>query len=923
MGIGTATPNPRALLDLRSTDKGFLLPRLTTSERTALGATLAATDDGLQVYDTDGHVIYYWDGNALAWVQLNAPGTGLTHAQNGLSISGVNAELGGPLLQDTEITTDDYRLTFNVDGPTTGAFEVQGNGQPVIYVPENGNIGLHTTSPIAPVHSYRLQDATSGQEEHVAIQTVVEPANPSSANYQGLINAVQIPAGGGSLIGATVTGQAIEIMKDNNSLLGQARGLSVLAVNNQGQMNTLYGGYWMLGNNSSGSITAARVLEVNMNSSGSGAISDARGVSVGSPIGIITNYTGLYVEEIAAPSGVKRAVFYDHPTLPFVVAGDGRVGIGTISPAQPLHVAGNFRLENAFMPGGLAGTTGDVLVSQGPGVAPAWNNPSNLSANRFLSNLQNPVAVNQHLTPFSNDVLDIGSATLGWRNLYATGGYFIDNTLFLTNRNLTTGTFVGNTNNTTATGANTTAVGFDAGRSLTTGTNNTFVGHQSGRAVTAQSFNTFVGSSAGRTTTQSLNTLVGALAGETSSGTENTFLGVEAGAVASGNQNVFVGRQAGYTHTTGSRNLFLGYGAGQVGFANTTGTNNTFIGYAAGLGSATQRTNATAIGYSAKVDSDNALVLGGTGANAVRVGIGQPAPAASAVLDITSTDKGVLFPRLTEAQRDAISSPANGLHVYNIETGSLEVYNSTFDEWVSYIPGGTKEARIIRITANTSGFNLMTALGSPTQPMLITVIIEPGVTVNASAPGGTAFNTGIMPTGSKVKLINRGAIRGGGGNGGVGADLSGVACLDQNNETSGAAGGNAIITRVPITIENYGTIAAGGGGGGGGGGIVLVRPGGGGGGGAGSPAGFGGPGGTSTGLCLVGNCVNGIAGTLTTGGAGGACGANDGGTGGGLGAAGTAGVAGAVGGPAGLRVKHFGNSVVFSVVGTTFGVDGP
>ena len=54
----------------------------------------------------------------------------------------------------------------------------------------------------------------------------------------------------------------------------------------------------------------------------------------------------------------------------------GNVGIGTSAPTQPLHVAGNLRLDNAFMPGNNAGTTGQVLVSQGAGTAPVWQNPS-------------------------------------------------------------------------------------------------------------------------------------------------------------------------------------------------------------------------------------------------------------------------------------------------------------------------------------------------------------------------------------------------------------------------------------------------------------------------------------------------------------------------------------------------------------------
>jgi len=49
-------------------------------------------------------------------------------------------------------------------------------------------------------------------------------------------------------------------------------------------------------------------------------------------------------------------------------------------------------------------------------------------------------------------------------------------------------------------------------------------------------------------------------------------------------------------------------------------------------------------------------------------GIGTTAPAPSSLLDLTSTDKGFLIPRMTGAQRSAITTPANGLLVYQTDT---------------------------------------------------------------------------------------------------------------------------------------------------------------------------------------------------------------------------------------------------------------
>jgi hypothetical protein len=54
------------------------------------------------------------------------------------------------------------------------------------------------------------------------------------------------------------------------------------------------------------------------------------------------------------------------------VATGQNVGIGISTPLQKLHVNGNLRFDGALMPNGNPGTAGQVLISQGAGVAPIW-----------------------------------------------------------------------------------------------------------------------------------------------------------------------------------------------------------------------------------------------------------------------------------------------------------------------------------------------------------------------------------------------------------------------------------------------------------------------------------------------------------------------------------------------------------------------
>ena len=59
------------------------------------------------------------------------------------------------------------------------------------------------------------------------------------------------------------------------------------------------------------------------------------------------------------------------------------------------------------------------------------------------------------------------------------------------------------------------------------------------------------------------------------------------------------------------------------------------------------------------------------------VGIGTATPNVSAQLDVSSTTKGFLPPRMTTVQRDAITSPATGLVIFNTNANSLQLQTSS------------------------------------------------------------------------------------------------------------------------------------------------------------------------------------------------------------------------------------------------------
>lgn len=85
------------------------------------------------------------------------------------------------------------------------------------------------------------------------------------------------------------------------------------------------------------------------------------------------------------------------------------------------------------------------------------------------------------------------------------------------------------------------------------------------------------------------------------------------------------------------------------------------------------------------------------------------APDNSAGLDVDFTDKGILIPRMTTAERNAIASPANSLMIFNTDMNCLQIYISS--QWQSiFCDGGCPAPSVPNaITATGVGQTSFTA----------------------------------------------------------------------------------------------------------------------------------------------------------------------------------------------------------------------
>ena len=97
-----------------------------------------------------------------------------------------------------------------------------------------------------------------------------------------------------------------------------------------------------------------------------------------------------------------------------------------------------------------------------------------------------------------------------------------------------------------------------------------------------------------------------------------------------------------------------------------------------------------------------------------QVGIGTENPEASSIFDVTSTSKGFLVPRMTESQKNSISSPAQGLLVFQTN-GTIGFYSYDGSNWLHLIHGSSQGLYFGPGTGNgDNNLAVGTSLGSGT-----------------------------------------------------------------------------------------------------------------------------------------------------------------------------------------------------------------
>ena len=208
-------------------------------------------------------------------------------------------------------------------------------------------------------------------------------------------------------------------------------------------------------------------------------------------------------------------------------------------------------------------------------------------------------------------------------------------------------------------------IGKHAGQGATNAWGANFFGHQAGVSASSANRSNFFGTLAGLNATNAVrsNFFGDNAGGQATNASNSNFIGVYAGSGATGaSYSTFIGWLVGYNSThaiTGSNNILIGTNITTPAAAssNMFSIGNVLFGF---------NCYSTLAGTPSKLPAVNG-----------KVAIGTNTPATSAILDLTSTTMGLLPPRMTTTQINAIASPVAGLIAYNNEINMLCFYNGT------------------------------------------------------------------------------------------------------------------------------------------------------------------------------------------------------------------------------------------------------
>ncbi len=506
-----STANASAMLDIKSTAKGLLIPRMTKAQRNAI----ASPAKGLMVFidDVDSVGFHYYNGSSWLWIE---------------ALGNAGWKTKGNAGTDTALnfigTTDAMPLRFKQNNQSLAQFN-SNNGT---YYMGKGAGAANTASGVIAIGDSALSKNTF-------------------ATYNSAIGHYALKD---NVFGTYLTAVGYQSLSKNNNGLGYntALGSYTLASNVNGVASTAVGSLALANDTSIGYNTALGYGALQSNRLGYGNISVGQN-------SMLTNKTGNFNTAVG-----NNAMIYSDKTVASVALGSDALkldttgyntAVGVLALANSISGGGNVSVGayNLYTNG-----SGDKNTSMGYeslfynssgsynvaiGDSAGYNNTT-ASSNIFIGRAAG--ASNQTRT----NLLFIGDST-GFKNSVGSEQVFIGNYAGKSHRINSRNTFVG----------------VYAGYLDSLGYNNTFIGEEAGynnKGTVANTGirNTFVGQASGYTnTTGNENTILGYNADVLSTGLNNaTAIGANAAVNAS--NSLVLGSISGINGATANANVGIG-----------------------------------------------------------------------------------------------------------------------------------------------------------------------------------------------------------------------------------------------------------------------------------------------------------------------------------------------------------------------------
>ena len=398
-GVGGSVGNLQQVTDVNSTSTNKIILTNTATSLQTYGNIVVGTN----VYASE----YFGDGTKLSGIALNTE-----LADNVIRIGNLETNLTD---NSTRITTVTNNLTNNVIRIGNLETNLTDNGIRIDNLETNltnnstriTTVTNNLTNNVIRIGNLET-NLTDNSSRISTLETEIQPVNRGGTGLTSFVSGDLIYANGTSSftnLAASSSTQGYFLKNDNGvptwadvSLVGSASPYSITAGSglSGGNYNGSSAVTWTVDfsvvastSNLNSNVTRISTLENEIqpvNRGGTGLTSYTVGdllyavgpttlsvLSAGNNGEVLTMSSGI--PSWAVASGGGGGGYWTQSGLNIYYT-TGNVGIGTTNPLYNLHVAGTSNFTNTIYANGSAGTSGQVLTTNGPGLPPTWTTVS-------------------------------------------------------------------------------------------------------------------------------------------------------------------------------------------------------------------------------------------------------------------------------------------------------------------------------------------------------------------------------------------------------------------------------------------------------------------------------------------------------------------------------------------------------------------